>query len=217
MPVGTYGTVKAMTPEELEDIGAQIILGNTFHLLLRPGPTSSRAHGGLHGFMGWRRPDPHRLRRLPGVQPRSLRKITRGRRRVRSPIDGDAVPHARRFDGHPADAALGHRDGVRRVHAVPGDRRRRRASSMERSHALGGDAADAPLLRRREQPPSGCSASCRAACTTHLRDRLARGAADARLRRLRDRRPGGRRARGRAAARARDASLPHCRRTARAT
>ena len=44
MPVGTYGTVKAMTPEELEGLGAQIILGNTFHLLLRPGPASESAH-----------------------------------------------------------------------------------------------------------------------------------------------------------------------------
>src|SRR3990167_3527634 len=53
MPVGTYGTVKAMTPEELRDLGAQIILGNTFHLMLRPGADVIRAHGGLHGFMNW--------------------------------------------------------------------------------------------------------------------------------------------------------------------
>src|SRR5580704_6647987 len=53
MPVGTYGTVKAMTPEELEGLGAQIILGNTLHLLLRPGPDIIDAHGGLHGFMHW--------------------------------------------------------------------------------------------------------------------------------------------------------------------
>ena len=53
MPVGTYGTVKAMTPEELEDLGAQIILGNTFHLLLRPGPKVIAAHHGLHRFMHW--------------------------------------------------------------------------------------------------------------------------------------------------------------------
>jgi len=48
MPVGTYGTVKAMTPEELRELGAQIILGNTFHLMLRPGMEVMRAHGGLH-------------------------------------------------------------------------------------------------------------------------------------------------------------------------
>ncbi len=56
MPVGTYGTVKAMTPEELEGLGAEIILGNTFHLMLRPGPDVLRDHGGLHGFMHWQKP-----------------------------------------------------------------------------------------------------------------------------------------------------------------
>ncbi len=56
MPVGTYGTVKAMTPEELTGLGAQIILGNTFHLWLRPGMEIMRAHGGLHGFMHWDAP-----------------------------------------------------------------------------------------------------------------------------------------------------------------
>jgi queuine tRNA-ribosyltransferase len=56
MPVGTYGTVKAMTPEELEQLGAEIVLGNTFHLMLRPGSEVIREHGGLHGFMHWRRP-----------------------------------------------------------------------------------------------------------------------------------------------------------------
>ena len=57
MPVGTYGTVKAMAPEELEALGAQIVLGNTFHLALRPGAEIVRLHrAGLHGFMGWTRP-----------------------------------------------------------------------------------------------------------------------------------------------------------------
>lgn len=56
MPVGTYGTVKAMTPEELLDLGAQLVLGNTFHLLLRPGMDVIRAHGGLHRFMHWEGP-----------------------------------------------------------------------------------------------------------------------------------------------------------------
>ncbi len=53
MPVGTYGTVKAMTPEELRALGAEIVLGNTFHLMLRPGVEVIRAHGGLHRFMHW--------------------------------------------------------------------------------------------------------------------------------------------------------------------
>src|SRR5512140_169225 len=56
MPVGTYGTVKAMTPEELTGLGAQIVLGNTFHLMLRPGTEVVRAHGGLHRFMHWSGP-----------------------------------------------------------------------------------------------------------------------------------------------------------------
>src|SRR5450432_2951053 len=53
MPVGTYGTVKAMSPAELRQIGAEIVLGNTFHLWLRPGLEVIAAHGGLHRFMGW--------------------------------------------------------------------------------------------------------------------------------------------------------------------
>ena len=56
MPVGTYGTVKAMTPEELTGLGAQLILGNSFHLMLRPGVEIIRRHGGLHRFMHWERP-----------------------------------------------------------------------------------------------------------------------------------------------------------------
>ncbi|HQT27140.1 MAG TPA: tRNA-guanine transglycosylase, partial [Burkholderiales bacterium] len=56
MPVGTYGTVKAMSPRELVEIGAHVVLGNTFHLWLRPGLEVIAAHGGLHRFMGWDRP-----------------------------------------------------------------------------------------------------------------------------------------------------------------
>ncbi len=91
MPVGTYGSVKAMTPEELDGLGAHIVLGNTFHLLLRPGPDIVDAHGGLHGFMNWRRPI---LTDSGGFQVfslRSLRKITEEGVRFRSPIDGSAV------------------------------------------------------------------------------------------------------------------------------
>ena len=53
MPVGTYGAVKAMAPDEVKALGAQIVLGNTFHLWLRPGLEVIAAHGGLHRFMGW--------------------------------------------------------------------------------------------------------------------------------------------------------------------
>src|SRR3982074_2123025 len=56
MPVGTYGTVKAMSPEELVRLGAQMVLGNTFHLWLRPGLDVIAKHGGLHRFMGWSGP-----------------------------------------------------------------------------------------------------------------------------------------------------------------
>jgi queuine tRNA-ribosyltransferase len=91
MPVGTYGTVKAMTPEELNDIGAQIILGNTFHLMLRPGAAIIEAHGGLHGFMHWSKPI---LTDSGGFQVFSLaelRKITEEGVKFQSPIDGSQV------------------------------------------------------------------------------------------------------------------------------
>ncbi len=91
MPVGTYGTVKAMTPEDLEAGGAQIILGNTFHLYLRPGREVIEAHGGLHRFMHWERPI---LTDSGGFQVFSLaqmRKITEEGARFRSPVDGSEV------------------------------------------------------------------------------------------------------------------------------
>jgi queuine tRNA-ribosyltransferase len=91
MPVGTYGSVKAMTPEELEGLGAEIILGNTFHLLLRPGIDVIRAHGGLHAFTHWQRP---MLTDSGGFQVWSLqdlRKITEEGVRFRSPINGDLI------------------------------------------------------------------------------------------------------------------------------
>ncbi|WP_299453681.1 tRNA guanosine(34) transglycosylase Tgt [uncultured Pigmentiphaga sp.] len=88
MPVGTYGTVKAMAPNELVEIGAQIVLGNTFHLWLRPGTEIIDAHGGLHGFMQWHKPI---LTDSGGFQVFSLeglRKITEEGVRFASPIDG---------------------------------------------------------------------------------------------------------------------------------
>lgn len=91
MPVGTYGTVKAMTPEELEGLGAQIILGNTFHLMLRPGPQIIAAHGGLHRFMHWQHPI---LTDSGGFQVfslKSLRRISEEGVRFRSPVDGREV------------------------------------------------------------------------------------------------------------------------------
>jgi queuine tRNA-ribosyltransferase len=88
MPVGTYGTVKAMTPAALDDIGAQICLGNTFHLWLRPGLEVVAAHDGLHRFMGWQRPI---LTDSGGFQVFSLgalRKISEEGVKFASPIDG---------------------------------------------------------------------------------------------------------------------------------
>ena len=91
MPVGTYGTVKAMAPHELQDMGAQIVLGNTFHLMSRPGTEVIEAHGGLHGFMGWDRPI---LTDSGGFQVWSLAELrTCSERGVtfRSPVNGDRV------------------------------------------------------------------------------------------------------------------------------
>src|SRR5580700_417747 len=91
MPVGTYGTVKAMTPEELEAIGVEIVLGNTFHLYLRPGLEVIEAHQGLHRFMHWQRPI---LTDSGGFQVWSLaemRTITEEGARFRSPVDGAQV------------------------------------------------------------------------------------------------------------------------------
>ena len=91
MPVGTYGTVKAMTPPEVRQTGADIILGNTFHLMLRPGTEVIEAHGGLHGFMQWQRPI---LTDSGGFQVWSLaerRKISEKGVTFASPIDGSKV------------------------------------------------------------------------------------------------------------------------------
>ncbi|MBX3591331.1 MAG: tRNA guanosine(34) transglycosylase Tgt [Burkholderiaceae bacterium] len=91
MPVGTYGAVKAMSPRELEEVGAQIILGNTFHLWLRPGIETIRKFGGLHRFNGWLHPI---LTDSGGFQVWSLgdlRKISEEGVRFASPIDGDRL------------------------------------------------------------------------------------------------------------------------------
>ncbi|MDO3386290.1 tRNA guanosine(34) transglycosylase Tgt [Gilvimarinus sp. SDUM040013] len=91
MPVGTYGTVKGMAPREIREIGAEIILGNTFHLMLRPGTEVVKAHGDLHDFMQWDGPI---LTDSGGFQVFSLgklRKITEAGVSFRSPIDGSKV------------------------------------------------------------------------------------------------------------------------------
>ena len=91
MPVGTYGSVKAMSPVELKEVGSQIILGNTFHLWLRPGTEVLNKFGGLHGFMGWNGPI---LTDSGGFQVFSLgamRKITEEGVKFASPIDGSKL------------------------------------------------------------------------------------------------------------------------------
>jgi len=91
MPVGTYGTVKAMTPPELREVGSQIILGNTFHLWLRPGEQTVKQLGGLHRFMNWDGPI---LTDSGGFQVWSLsalRKLTEDGVHFASPVNGDKV------------------------------------------------------------------------------------------------------------------------------
>ena len=91
MPVGTYGTVKAMTPRELDELGAEIVLGNTFHLWLRPGIGVIEAHQGLHRFMGWGKPI---LTDSGGFQVFSLgplRTVSEEGVRFQSPVNGDPL------------------------------------------------------------------------------------------------------------------------------
>ncbi len=91
MPVGTYGSVKSVTPEEVRASGADILLGNTFHLMLRPGAEIVRAHGGLHEFIHWDRPI---LTDSGGFQVFSLaamRKLSAEGVSFRSPVNGDEV------------------------------------------------------------------------------------------------------------------------------
>lgn len=91
MPVGTYGTVKAMTPDELLGLNAEIILGNTFHLMLRPGVEIIKKHGDLHDFMQWHKPI---LTDSGGFQVFSLRensRVTEAGVTFQSPLDGASV------------------------------------------------------------------------------------------------------------------------------
>jgi len=91
MPVGTYGTVKGMKTEEVEDTGAEIILGNTFHLMLRPGTDIVEQHGGLHDFINWQKPI---LTDSGGFQVFSLgamRKITEEGVKFSSPVNGEKI------------------------------------------------------------------------------------------------------------------------------
>ena len=157
-----------MTPEELEGLGAQIVLGNTFHLMLRPGAEIVRAHGGLHGFMHWQRPI---LTDSGGFQVfslRSLRKITEEGVRFRSPIDGAEV-RLTPEDSMDVQLALGSDIAMAFDDCTPYPATEKRgARSRWSARCAGRFAAHAHYYERtdrREAPPADCSASCRAACT----------------------------------------------------
>ena len=136
MPVGTNATVKALHPDDLEEVGAQIILANTYHLYLRPGHERIERLGGLHRFMGWDRPDPHRLRRLPGRLARRPQRDRRRRGDVPQPPRRLAPPlHARIVDRDPGGARRRRRGRVRPagaagLHAI----RARSPLAAERTH-----------------------------------------------------------------------------------
>ena len=160
MPVGTYGTVKAMTPTQLEELGAQIVLANTYHLLMRPGDQIVRALGGLHGFMSWAGPI---LTDSGGFQVWSLgalRKISEAGVDFKSPVNGDRVflspersMEVQRNLG--ADIVMTFDECT----AHPATHARRASRwSCPRAGRRAARSRTATALRR-------CSASCRAACT----------------------------------------------------
>ena len=109
MPVGTYGTVKGMLPRDIRATGAEILLGNTFHLWLRPGTDIIEQHGDLHDFMGWDGPI---LTDSGGFQVFSLgdmRKISEQGVKFRSPVDGSPP---RKIHVDPACAWRRYRDDI---------------------------------------------------------------------------------------------------------
>ncbi len=116
MPVGTRGAVKAVTQRDLEDLGAEIILGNTYHLYLKPGDSLIARCGGLHRFIGWNRPI---LTDSGGYQVFSLaamRRIEEEGAHIPIPHRRIAAPADARAGGrHPGAARIGHRHGARRV------------------------------------------------------------------------------------------------------
>ena len=120
MPVGTQATVKAMRPEQVKEMGAEIILSNTYHLYLRPGHEIIREAGGLHKFMNW---DRAILTDSGGFQVFSLgklRKITEEGVKFRSHIDGSAHMISPEKSIEIQNARFGYYDGIRRVRALPG-------------------------------------------------------------------------------------------------
>ena len=113
MPVGTYGTVKAMTPEDVRETGADILLGNTFHLMLRPGTEVIEAHGDLHDFMQWERPILTDSGGVPGVEPcRTAQDHGAGRDFCLAGERIKGVHGTRGIHGRAESTRLGHRDDL---------------------------------------------------------------------------------------------------------
>ncbi len=168
MPVGTYGTVKGVMPSSLEAMGAQIILGNTFHLWLRPGLDILSQFGGLHRFEGWQRPI---LTDSGGFQVWSLgamRKISEEGVRFASPVNGDKLFLTPEVSMQ-IQRVLNSDIVMQFDECTPYDTAGRittekeARSSMELSRALG---ASLPRgVRSGWRTPMRCSASCRAACS----------------------------------------------------
>ncbi len=174
MPVGTAATVKAMKPEAVRATGADIILGNTYHLMLRPGAERVAKLGGLHKFMNWERPI---LTDSGGYQvdePQRLTQADRGRSRVPQPPRRlEAHAHPRALDGNPAPTRLGHGHGVRRMPAHRPFARRDRGIDGD-VDALGEAQPrwrSTPAASTRRTPR--CSASSRARSTRSLRRKSA--------------------------------------------
>ena len=160
MPVGTQATVKGLTPDQLEEAGARIILGNTYHLALRPGDELDRRAGRPASLHALGRPDPHRQRRLPGLQPRPDAQDHRPGRRL-------PLAHRRQPAGTDARTAVAIQENLGSDIAMcldecpPPTRRRISARSRCGARSTGPNAAATPTAG----PTRRCSPSCRAAPT----------------------------------------------------
>ncbi len=125
MPVGTQGTVKGVTIDQVAATGAEMILGNTYHLALRPGHQTVQRLGGLHAMSGWEGPDPDRQWRFSSIQLGGNQQSHRAQRHVSQPRRRrDHRTHARTFDRNPRSTRQrrGHGAGSRRSHCQPNQR-----------------------------------------------------------------------------------------------
>ena len=159
MPVGTAGSVKSLSPDELEALGAQIVLANTYHLCLRPGDERVARLGGLHKFMGWDRPI---LTDSGGFQVFSLARINKIEEegvRFQSHIDGSPPPSfPRNRRGHTEKPRLGHHDVLRRMHPLSGHIRVR--IRIRNAHDPVGQAVQGGFGRQRPGPFRHSAGQC---------------------------------------------------------